>query len=194
MRKASALLLLSALIITACNLDTPPQTSSSDSAAELTTPIDALTPDTSTGLINTPTTLPGIGLTPLGSGSVRATPSLAALPLPDINITPNTTSTGQLCQVYTTYSGLDPANKLSLRAQPSAAATQMLKMPNNAQVFLVPGSQEVEAEGYHWLNIIYVDPLGNRYQGWTARDSFSAQGVRDPSIATLRATGQQAPC
>jgi hypothetical protein len=81
-----------------------------------------------------------------------------------------------------------------MRAEPRAESTQLLRVPTNVQVYLVPGSQEVEAEGYHWLNVIYVDPSQNRYQGWIARDSYIRSGVRIPSIATLIPTGQQAPC
>jgi hypothetical protein len=93
-----------------------------------------------------------------------------------------------------TYSGSDPANLLSMRAQPSVSATQIIKLPNNTSVFRLPNSQEIEADGYHWLNIIYIDLSQQRFQGWTARDSFAKNGVRDPLIATLRATNQQSPC
>ena len=124
-------------------------------------------------------------VTPLG---FTAQPTLQ--PPPNVS----TGGSGALCQVYTTYSGSDSANLLSLRAQPSTTGAQLYKLPNNAQVFLIPDSLEVEAEGYHWLNIVYVDTSQNRYEGWTARDSFSTNGVRDPAIATLRATGQQALC
>jgi hypothetical protein len=81
-----------------------------------------------------------------------------------------------------------------MRSEPSANAIQVIRVPTNTQVYLVPGSQEVAAEGYHWLNVIYVTPSQNRYQGWIARDSYIRSGVRDPSIATLIPTGQQAPC
>lgn len=128
-----------------------------------------------------------------------------AVPTPaltDVNITPQPTAlatpgsldTGRLCEVYTTYSGTDPRNVLSMRAEPSADSLQVLRVPNNAPVFLVPGSQEVEAEGYQWLNVIYVDASQNRYEGWIARDSFMSGGVRDPSISTLRPAGRQAAC
>ncbi len=101
---------------------------------------------------------------------------------------------GGLCQVYTTYSGVDPRNSLSLRTSASTSAPQVFRVPNNQQVLLVPGSGEIEADGYHWLNIIYVQSPQMRYKGWMARDSFSANGVRDPSIATLRLENAQAGC
>lgn len=101
---------------------------------------------------------------------------------------------GGLCAIYITYSGVDPRNNLSLRTSASASAPLIFRVPTNVQVLLVPGSQEVEAETYHWLNVIYVQSPQMRYQGWMARDSFSTNGVRDPSIATLRPIGAQAGC
>ncbi|MEP6985345.1 MAG: hypothetical protein ABI970_07100 [Chloroflexota bacterium] len=101
---------------------------------------------------------------------------------------------GTVCQVYTAYSGVAPQNTLSLRTSGSITAPQVFRVPTNSQVLLVPSSQEVEGDGYHWLNVIYVDPSQTRYQGWMARDSFSTNGVRDPSIATLRPTGASAGC
>lgn len=101
---------------------------------------------------------------------------------------------GGLCQIYTTYSGVDPRNNLSLRNSPSVSAPQIYRVPTNQNVFLVPGSGEIEAEGYHWLNVIYVQSPQMRYQGWMARDSFAANGVRDPSIATLRLVNAQSAC
>jgi hypothetical protein len=96
--------------------------------------------------------------------------------------------------VYTTYSGSDPDNLLSLRAAPTVTARQIMKLPNTTRVYRVPNSQEIEADGYHWLNIIYIDEAQNRFQGWTARDSFESGGVRNTLIATLRETSEQASC
>jgi hypothetical protein len=127
-----------------------------------------------------PTTLPTF--LPLAPPPVTNIPVTSAPPL------------GATCQVYTTYSGTVAANKLSLRSAPSVAAPQVFRVPNNTPVFLVPGSQEVEGDGYHWLNVIYVDVTQTRYVGWMARDSYSKGGVRDPSIATLQQTGAQAAC
>jgi hypothetical protein len=101
---------------------------------------------------------------------------------------------GTQCQVYTTYSGTDPRNVLSLRSSPSAAAQQVFLVPTNTQVMLVPNSQEVDAESYHWLNVIYAPAGGGRYQGWIARDSYIRNGIRDPSVPTLIATGTVAAC
>jgi hypothetical protein len=115
-------------------------------------------------------------------------------PLPSLAPPPVLLRSGNGCAVYITYSGVDPNNKLSLREQPNTSAVQILKLPNNAQVFQLRGTQEVEAEGYHWLNIFFIDAQQVRYEGWAARDSFETGGVRDPSIATLQATGQQIAC
>jgi hypothetical protein len=114
------------------------------------------------------------------------------IPLPGV-VPPTTPLADGLCEVYTTYSGADADNTLSLRAQPSADAVQVFRVPNFAGVFRVPGSQEVEAEGYHWLNVIYVVDSA-RYEGWIARDSFQRNGVRQPEIATLRRSSEAAPC
>lgn len=121
---------------------------------------------------------------PLSGSPAAATPvPVTSVPLIEGN-----------CRVYVTYSGAVASNKLSLRAEPSTDAVQLFRVPNNTQVLLVPGSAEILAEDYHWLNVIYTDSNTTRYQGWMARDSFAKDGVRDPSIATLRTTDQQAPC
>lgn len=114
-------------------------------------------------------------------------------PLPNISVT-SAPALGSTCDVYITYSGARADNRLSMRAEPNVAAPQIFRVPNHIEVYRVPGSGEVEADGYHWLNMIYVDSAQARYQGWIARDSFETNGVRDPSIATLRATGAQAAC
>ncbi len=98
------------------------------------------------------------------------------------------------CQVYTTYSGVRADNRLSLRSDPTTEAPQIFRVPNNIQVLRIPGSQEVEADGYHWLNVIYEESPQMRYIGWIARDSFEVNDVRDTSVATLRPTQNQAPC
>jgi hypothetical protein len=152
-------------------------------ACNLTTqPVDTAPTETAT---LEPTPQPLSTVTPLTLNGTLAPPPIAEAP---------TLPPGTLCQVYTTYSGNDPANLLSLRAQPTVSGTQIIKLPNNSSVLRLPNSQEIEADGYHWLNIVYIDGSQNRFQGWTARDSFSAAGVRDPLIATLRATNQQSPC
>ncbi|MEO8607707.1 MAG: hypothetical protein ABI690_07505 [Chloroflexota bacterium] len=163
-------LLLLTVLLAACNLTTEP--------------VD--TPPTATEAVEQTSSLPA-SVTPLGVGSQ---PTLAPPPVANTPTMPS----GTLCMVYTTYSGSDPNNLLSLRAQPSVSATQVIKLPNNASVFRFPNSKEILADGYHWLNIIYIDTAQNRFQGWTARDSFEANGVRDSLIATLRATNQQAAC
>ncbi len=137
-------------------------------------------------------------VTPLafGDGShptLPPPPGVGILPSTNIPVT-SAPALNSMCQVYTTYSGNDPLNKISLRQTPSANALQVLRLPNNATVMLVPGSQEVAAEDYHWLNVIYVDSSQIRYTGWIARDSYFVNGVHDPTIATLRATGTQSPC
>jgi hypothetical protein len=164
------LLILVAAMATACNLSTQPIVNTPES--------------TDTG---SQSLLPPPSVTPL---VLISQPTLQPPPLPDAA----TFAPGTQCAVYTTFSGSDPDNLLSLRDQPTVMADQILKLPNNIRVFLIPNAQEVEADGYHWLNIIYIDLTQKRYQGWTARDSFATNGVRDQSIATLRNTGQQAPC
>lgn len=155
-----------AILVSSCNLSDDP-------------PITVQPP---TEVVSTQAPIPSPALTSLGP-----------TPLPALGST-NSPALGTQCQVYRTYSGTDPRNVLSLRAEPSTEATQVFRVPTNTQVYRVPDSQEVEAEGYHWLNVIYVDPAQNRYQGWMARDSYIVRGVRDPSIATLIPTGQQAAC
>ncbi len=129
-------------------------------------------------------------LLPLG------TPNNGVINTPQPTLLPVTSAPplGGLCQVYTTYSGADPRNSLSLRNSASTSAPQIFRVPTNEQVFLVPGSGEIEADGYHWLNVIYVLSPQMRYQGWMARDSFAVNGKRDPSIATLRLVNAQAGC
>lgn len=153
------------LLISGCNLTTQRPTEIPLATEEIIEPIDQTTEP-----LNQPT------------------------PLPSLAPPPVLLRSGNGCAVYTTYSGTDPDNKLSMREQPSTSANQILKLPNNAQVYQLRGTQEIEAEGYHWLNIFYVDAQQVRYEGWAARDSFETGGVRDPSIATLRATGQQIDC
>ncbi|MDZ4764258.1 MAG: hypothetical protein SGI73_06865 [Chloroflexota bacterium] len=131
-----------------------------------------------------PTALPLLG------GSA---PNIILTPMMPFVGTPATDGS-QRCDVYSTYSGGNPANTLSMRSTPSGGAEQIVRLPNASQVFRIPNSQEIDAEGYHWLNIIYVDARQNRYEGWTARDSYQLGGVRDPSVATLRPTGQQTAC
>ncbi len=126
----------------------------------------------------------GVTLTPLPMPNVVAT----AIPVTSVPVL------GMRCPVYLTYSGARSDNTLSLRSAPSTEALQVFRVPNNAEVFLIPDSIETEADGYHWLNVVYEASPQLRYQGWIARDSFETNGVRDPSVATLRATGRQAAC
>jgi len=147
---------------------------------------------------------PHLTRTPIPFGTA-ALPTLLPLPgniagivvnTPQATVIPVTSAPplGSVCQIYTTYSGTDPRNSLSMRTNAHINAPQVFRVPTNAQVLLVPSSQEVEGDGYHWLNVIYVDSSQTRYQGWMARDSFSTNGVRDPSIATLRPIGASAGC
>jgi hypothetical protein len=163
------------LILTACNLSSsPPPTAE---------------------IIDPPAETEAVGPLPLLATitivSDNTQPTLP--PLPNISVT-SAPVLGSQCQVYITYSGARADNKLSMRSEPRVAAPQIFRVPNHIEVFQVPGSQEVEADGYHWLHVIYVDSPQARYQGWVARDSFETNGVRDPSIATLRDAGTQAAC
>lgn len=135
--------------------------------------------------------MPGITelptLLPLPASGAVTTAQATLLPVTSVPLL------GAACPTYTTYSGADPRNKLSLRSAPAVSAPQVFRVPTGTLVALVPNTQETEGDGYHWLNVIYEE-AGVRYAGWMARDSFSTNGVRDPSVATLRPTGSQAPC
>jgi hypothetical protein len=180
MRKILQLVLIM-MVSAGCNLSTslPTDTPRPTFAA-------TLTPMPTTAAASAPTILPLVGF-----GETRVAPPTArptTIPVTSVPVM------GVQCQVYTTYSGTDPNNKLSLRVSPSATAAQVFRVPNNAQVLLVPNTQEVAADEYHWLNMIYVDSTGMRYQGWMARDSYTRGGVRDTSIVTLVPTGTQVSC
>lgn len=177
-------LVLVVVLLAACNLQTA--SAPTESPTLLPSPVLAET--------DLPAPVEGgatpIQLTPNGGSAATRLPAAGATSLP----TGNAQALGGSCQVYVVYSGTDPANVISLRGQPSAASPQIVRIPNNARVYQIPGTGEVEAEGYHWLNILYVDASQARYQGWAARDSFMQGGVRDASIATLRSTGEFSPC
>jgi hypothetical protein len=177
------------LLLAACSL----QPASAPTAAPELVPTAALSQTaipSSTPENGAPTLSIDLLLTPNRIGAATRLPDSGATSPP----AGNAQALGQMCAVYAVYSGRDPANVISLRAEPSAGARQVVRVPNNALVLAVPSTLEIEAEGYHWLNIIYVDAGGQRYQGWAARDSFMEAGVRDPSVQTLRATGTQQPC
>lgn len=135
------------------------------------------------GLTELPTLIPLLG----GGGSVANTPQPTLIPVTSVP------AFSTSCQVYTTYSGVDPRNALSLRTEPNTTSPQVFRVPTNKQVMLIPNTGEVQGDGYHWLNVLYVDG-SMRYIGWMARDSFSTNGQRDPSIATLRHAGTQSAC
>jgi hypothetical protein len=164
------------IVATGCNLSTRPQTIQPSNTPSVTSPSPLLATITLEGASIRPTLLPLPNL-PATSFSVTSVPSL-----------------GALCQVYVTYSGSRADNKLSLRSAPSSDVLQIFRVPNNTEVLLVPGSQEIEAEGYHWQNVIYMESPQMRYQGWIARDSYEVNGVRDPSIVTLRQAGSEVAC
>ena len=176
------------VVCAGCNL-------SKSEVAALPTDVPAVTEEGTPRVTRTPIAF-GVGVTQLptllplpgGGGSVLATPQPTLIPVTSVPLL------GGTCQIYTTYSGVDPHNSLSLRISPSISAPQVFRVPTGTQVLLIPTSQETEGDGYHWLNVIYVDAFQTRYQGWMARDSFSTNGVRDPSIATLRPIGASAAC
>ena len=144
-----------------------------------------------------PTMTPEPTNTPLSLATITdiATSPPTLLPLPSTGVpVTSVPSLNAQCQVYITYSGSRPDNKLSLRTEPRTDAAQVFRVPNNVEVLRVSGSEEVEADGYHWLNVIYGEPSGTRYIGWMARDSYEIDGVRNPAVATLRTTGTQRPC
>lgn len=184
----SIVLLMVMVLMAACNLVNEDALASEDIAGGTEEPTIAVsfvrengnaTPTLAISVQGGPTQLPLPNVfDPLG----QTTPLPVGTPLP-----------AGLCEVYTTYSGRDPNNKLSLRAEPSADATLVLKVPNFATVYRVANSQEIEAETYHWLNVVYLES-SQRYEGWIARDSFMRDGERDLATATLRPTNQPMPC
>lgn len=191
--KRASIVLVLLLICAGCNLSrtevavvaTDPSESTWAATPRVTrTPITFnSTPVAADGVL--PTLLP---LPDAGGGTITvSTPQPTLIPVTSAPVL-NT-----MCQSYTTFSGADPRNSLSLRTNPSVNAPQVFRVPNNTQVLLVPGSQETEGDGYHWLNVIYVGKE-TRYSGWMARDSFSTNGVRDPSVATLKPLGASAAC
>jgi hypothetical protein len=186
MRRTTGLFVLIILTCAGCNL-------SRTEVAALPTNTLAVTEDATPRPTRTPipfgvTTFPTLLPLPGNDGAVFNTPQPTLLPVT------SAPPLGSVCQVYVAYSGVDPQNKLSLRTSASISAPQVFRVPTNAQVLLIPGSQEMEGDGYHWLNVIYVDYTQIRYQGWMARDSFSKNGVRDPSIPTLRPLGATSAC
>lgn len=175
-------LLLCVIVIAcvACTLTQAPPAAPTREISSTNAPSPTASP------IPTPLTLQplGVTLTPLPQ------PNAVATTVPVTSVP----ALGARCDVYLTYSGARSDNKLSLRSEPSPGATQIFRVPNNVEVLLIPGSVETSAEGYRWLNVIYEATPLLRYQGWIARDSFETNGIRDPSIATLRPTGRQAAC
>jgi len=186
------------LICAGCNLSRtevsivatdPPAITEAPASTETSAPRSTRTPipfgntpvGTSDGVL--PTLLP----LPDGGNVTVSTPQPSLVPVTSVPLL------NASCQTYTTFSGADPRNSLSLRSSASITAPQVFRVPTNTQVLLVPGSQETEGDGYHWLNIIYVGKE-TRYVGWMARDSFSTNGVRDASVATLRPLGTTAAC
>lgn len=182
MRRIACLLIITSTLL-ACNLSSQPPRLRPTSAPDLNVEI---------GGIATATDEPP----PFSFVTLTSRPTLPPLPgLPPTSpVVTSQPSLGATCDVYTTYSGVRADNVLSLRDGPSTEALQLYRVPNNAPVLRVPGSAEIEAEGYHWLNVIYEESPQQRIQGWIARDSFEVNGERDPSVATLRPTGSQAAC
>jgi hypothetical protein len=86
------------------------------------------------------------------------------------------------CQMMRVFVGNDPSNTLRLREQPSNSSRILFLIPNQSMVIVVPTSSEVEAGGYHWLNVIYTDENGTDHIGWAARDA-------NPGFATLTDAG-----
>lgn len=208
MLRQALLLCLIAVLLSACNLDQavettqtvdltpealPEETPEATQIAmqptrEQTKPPNLVQPAAPRGLVvvekatETPEALPTNTIAP------TLTPTLT--PSPTI---PPTTQVPQ-CEVLRTYVGSNPNSFLSMRERPNTRAPQVTRLPNDTDVLLVAGSLEVAADSYNWLHVIYIDADNDRYQGWTARDSFVVNGGRDPSVATLRPTGRTAPC
>jgi hypothetical protein len=162
------LLVLILLFTSACNLGTMQDAREVSLNATMTAiPVSTLEP-----------AQPAKDITP-GAVAIQPTPVLQSLqPTPILQ--PNqTTST---CGKLRVDVGADPGNTLRLREQPDNSSTILLLIPNSSLVSRVEGSQEVAADNYHWLNILYTDPNGASITGWAARDA-----MRDR--ATLRLEG-----
>ncbi|HVU12002.1 MAG TPA: hypothetical protein VHD90_12030 [Phototrophicaceae bacterium] len=141
------LLSLIMLLLAACNLNT------ADNAREIQ--LNA----TQTALPETTQQVGATTLQPTFGSVVRATPALQPL---------QTSACGQLRVTV----GTDPAATLRLRDQPNNNATVVLLIPNNTVVTKVPGSQEISASGYTWVNIQYTDPSSHVTTGWAAKDAM----------------------
>lgn len=133
------------LLLAACNLNT------ADNAREIQLNATQTALPETTSQASAPTALPT-----LGGG---ATPALQPL---------QTSACGQLRVTV----GTDPAATLRLRDQPNNNATVVLLIPNNTVVTKVPGSQEISASGYTWVNIQYTDPSSHVTTGWAAKDAM----------------------
>ena len=191
--KRLAILIALLLITAGCNLsrtDVAVLPTDTASVTEAVPPRATRTPIPFGGAVTNLPALPTLLPLPGNDGAV----TVLATPQPTLFPVTSVPPLGTVCQIYVTYSGVDPQNKLSLRISPSVSAPQVFRVPTDTNVLLVPTSQETEGDGYHWLNVIYLVTPITRYQGWMARDSFSKNGVRDPSIATLRPLGATAPC
>lgn len=87
------------------------------------------------------------------------------------------------CDLLRVYAGVDPGNTLRLRDAPTLNGTLVIRIPNNAIVIAVPTSNEVEADGHHWRNVIYTAPDGTNYTGWAARDASTSFATLIPERA-----------
>ncbi len=146
------------LLLAACNLDT------ANNAREMQlNATQTMLPETAQQ-VGEPTALPTLGsmvMSTLGSAA-QPTPALQSL---------QASACGQLRVTV----GTDPGNTLRLRDQPNNNATVILLIPNNTIVTKVPGSQEISANGYTWVNIQYTDPHGQMTTGWAAKDGMKNQ-------------------
>lgn len=88
-------------------------------------------------------------------------------------VSPNIAAADE-CDLLRVYAGVDPGNTLRLRDAPTLSGTLIIRIPNNAIVIAVPTSQEVQADGHHWRNVIYTAPDGTNHTGWAARDASTS--------------------
>lgn len=164
------LLLLAILLLTlsACNLGTMQDAREVSLNATMTgVPVSTLE-----------SAQPAKDVTP-GAVVIPATPVLQSLePTPILQ----TNQTASACGKLRVDVGTDPGNTLRLREQPNNGSTILLLIPNSSLVSKVPGSQEVAAGGFNWLNIQYTDPNGATITGWAARDA-----MRDRATLRLEA-------
>lgn len=168
---------MATIVVSACNLGTAQEAREDNlNATQMAIPVATVLSATTVAIVDPVEATSGsvptspLVLTPLSTSALQLTPLLSSN---------NSVSCEGRLRVDV---GTDPGNTLRLREQPTNSSTIILLIPNSTLVNRVPGSQEVNAGGYNWVNIQYTDPNGVLAVGWAARDA-----MRDRS--TLREEG-----